>query len=112
MTCALVAEPPADQENEQRLSLVFFNGSKGDMRLKPAMGKFILPIMGLHASDLVSESPLLQREGFILKQGVFMQFKKLIDAGLPVGYSFNFFILSLTNLQVPTNKEWREARES
>lgn len=35
----LVAEPPVDQENEQRLSLVFFNGSKGDMRLKPAMGK-------------------------------------------------------------------------
>jgi len=53
-----VAEPPADQENEQRLSLVFFNGSKGDMRLKPAM-----------------ESPLIQREGFVLKQGVFTQFK-------------------------------------
>ncbi|TVY18374.1 hypothetical protein LARI1_G003944 [Lachnellula arida] len=40
------------------------------------------------------ESPLLQREGFVLKQGVFTQFKKLIDSGLPV----------------PTNKEWREAQ--
>ncbi|TVY68814.1 Gibberellin 20 oxidase [Lachnellula suecica] len=68
-----VADPPADQEHEQRLSLVFFNGSKGDM-----------------------QSPLLQREGFVLKQGIFMQFKKLIDAGL----------------SVPTNKEWREAQVS
>ncbi|TVY49244.1 hypothetical protein LOCC1_G000810 [Lachnellula occidentalis] len=47
------------------------------MRLKPAM-----------------ESPLIQREGFVLKQGVFTQFKKLIFSGLPV----------------PTNKEWREAQ--
>lgn len=73
-----MAGPPNDQENEPRLSLVFFNGSKGDMRLKP-----------------IADSPLIQREGFVLKQGVFMQFKKLIDAGVPV----------------PTNKEWREARK-
>ncbi|KAJ5033596.1 uncharacterized protein L3040_008708 [Drepanopeziza brunnea f. sp. 'multigermtubi'] len=72
-----VADPPEDQQHEQRLSLVLFNGSKGGMRLKP-----------------VTESPLIQREGFILEQGVFMQFKKLIDSGIPV----------------PTNKEWREAQ--
>jgi len=74
-----VADPPVDQQNEQRLSLVFFNGSIGDMRLKPA-----------------TESPLLQREGFILRPGVFMQFKKLMDSGVPV----------------PTNKEWRETQVS
>ncbi|KUJ14690.1 Clavaminate synthase-like protein [Mollisia scopiformis] len=74
-----VSEPPADQQHEQRLSLVFFNGSKGDMRLKP-----------------VTESPLIQREGFVLKQGIFMQFQRLMDAGIPV----------------PTNKEWREAQIS
>ncbi|KAH6721204.1 hypothetical protein BKA61DRAFT_153200 [Leptodontidium sp. MPI-SDFR-AT-0119] len=72
-----VAEPPEDQRHEQRLSLVLFNGSKGDMRLKP-----------------MTESPLIQREGFVLKQGIFMQFKNLIDSGLPV----------------PTNKDWREAQ--
>ncbi|KAF8857022.1 Clavaminate synthase-like protein [Acephala macrosclerotiorum] len=74
-----VSEPPIDQQHEQRLSLVLFNGSKGDMRLKP-----------------ITESPLIQREGFVMKQGLFMQFKKLIDAGVPV----------------PTNKEWREAQIS
>jgi isopenicillin N synthase-like dioxygenase len=74
-----VAEPPEDQQHEQRLSLVQFNASKGDMRLRP-----------------VKESPLIQREGFVLKQGVFKEFKKLIDAGVPV----------------PTNKEWREAQVS
>jgi hypothetical protein len=31
-----------------------------------------------------TESPLLQRRGYILKQGVFMQFKKLMDTGVPV----------------------------
>jgi isopenicillin N synthase-like dioxygenase len=75
-----VAEPPEDQRHEQRLSLVLFNGSKGDMRLQPAV-----------------ESPLLQREGFLLRgEGVFHEFKKLMDAGVPV----------------PTNKEWREANIS
>lgn len=34
-----VSEPPIDQQHEQRLSLVLFNGSKGDMRLKPITGK-------------------------------------------------------------------------
>jgi isopenicillin N synthase-like dioxygenase len=75
-----VAEPPDDQRDEQRLSLVLFNGSKGDMRLQPAM-----------------ESPLLQREGFYHRgEGVFHEWTKLMDAGLPV----------------PTNKEWREANIS
>ncbi|PBP17937.1 hypothetical protein BUE80_DR011332, partial [Diplocarpon rosae] len=72
-----VADPPEDQRHESRLSLVLFNGSKGDMRLKP-----------------LTESPLIQREGFVQSQGVFLQFKNLMDSGIPV----------------PTNKEWREAQ--
>jgi hypothetical protein len=36
-----VAEPPADQQHEQRLSLVLFNASKGDMRLKPVTGRYL-----------------------------------------------------------------------
>jgi len=42
------------------------------------------------------ESPLIQREGVIAKQGVFKEFMKLMEAGVPV----------------PTNKEWREAQIS
>lgn len=37
-----VSEPPTDQQHEQRLSLVFFNGSKGNMRLKPMTGEWII----------------------------------------------------------------------
>ncbi|EMC95879.1 hypothetical protein BAUCODRAFT_139931 [Baudoinia panamericana UAMH 10762] len=74
-----VTDTPADQEEFERLSLVLFNASKGDMRLMPAV-----------------ESPLLQREGFVMEQGVFQQYKKLIDAGIPV----------------PTNKQWREIQIS
>lgn len=74
-----VTDTPADQEHCERLSLVQFNASVGDMRLTPAV-----------------QSPLLQREGFVLEQGVFKQYKKLIDAGVPV----------------PTNKQWREIQVS
>ncbi|KAK5115224.1 hypothetical protein LTR85_009982 [Meristemomyces frigidus] len=74
-----VTDTPADQEQCERLSLVQFNGSVGDLRLAPAV-----------------QSPLLQREGFVLEQGVFKQYKKLIDAGVPV----------------PTNKQWREIQIS
>lgn len=72
-----VADTPDDQKGLQRLSIVLFNASKGNLRLKPAM-----------------ESPLLQREGLLEEQGVFREFKALMDAGLPV----------------PTNREWREAQ--
>lgn len=72
-----VADTPADQQHLQRLSLVLFGASKGDLRLQPAM-----------------QSPLLQREGLVLDQGVFKEFKMLMDQGVPV----------------PTNKEWREAQ--
>ncbi|KAJ9144205.1 Clavaminate synthase-like protein [Pleurostoma richardsiae] len=74
-----VADTPADQEHLQRLSLVQFNGSIGGIKLAPVL-----------------ESPLIQREGLILEQGVFREYKALMDAGLPV----------------PTNKEWREIQIS
>ncbi|KAK5678872.1 hypothetical protein LTS10_008527 [Elasticomyces elasticus] len=74
-----VTDTPADQQQYERLSLVQFNASMGEKRLAPAV-----------------ESPLLQREGFVIEQGVFQQYKRLLDAGLPV----------------PTNREWREIQVS
>jgi isopenicillin N synthase-like dioxygenase len=75
-----VADTPSDQEHLERLSIVQFNASIGDQQLVPALS-----------------SPLLQREGFVVEQqGVFQQYKKLMDAGAPV----------------PTNKQWREANVS
>jgi hypothetical protein len=38
------------------------------------------------------ESPLIQRDGCIESQGVFAEFKRVMELGVPV----------------PTNKEWRE----
>ena len=78
-TAHKVTSTPQDQERVERLSLVQFNASAGDLRLAPA-----------------NQSPLIQREGVVLEQGVFQEYQKLIDAGLPV----------------PTNKQWREAQVS
>lgn len=57
-----VTDTPKDQQHLERLSIVHFNASAGDLRLKPAV-----------------ESPLLQREGFVEHQGVFREYKRLID---------------------------------
>jgi hypothetical protein len=43
-----------------------------------------------------SASPLIQREGCIEEQGVYKEFRRLMDAGVPV----------------PTNKQWREIQVS
>ncbi|KAL4945425.1 hypothetical protein BDV06DRAFT_209531 [Aspergillus oleicola] len=59
-----VFKPPVDQLNEDRLSLVLFNSSVGDLRMQPA-----------------AESPLIQREGCIEEQGVYREFKRLTEAG-------------------------------
>lgn len=63
-----VVDPPKDQLKEDRLSLVLFQASEGDLRMEPAY-----------------ESPLLAREGCFDSQGAYREFKKLRDAGLPVG---------------------------
>ena len=62
-----VADTPPDQQHLHRLSLVMFNASRGDLRLRPAM-----------------ESPLLCREGVFDEEGVMKEWKAVIDAGLPV----------------------------
>lgn len=54
-----VYKPPADQLQEERLSLVLFNSSVGDLRMQPAL-----------------ESPLIQREGCVEDQGIYREFKK------------------------------------
>ncbi|KAJ5798620.1 gibberellin 3-beta hydroxylase [Penicillium pulvis] len=59
-----VFKPPVDQIHEERLSLVLFNSSVGDLRMTPAQ-----------------ESPLIQREGCIEEQGVYKEFKKLTSQG-------------------------------
>lgn len=38
-----VFKPPADQAHEERLSLVLFNSSVGDMRMMPAQGERLFP---------------------------------------------------------------------
>lgn len=70
-----VAAAPEDQEQTERLSIVLFNSAKPDLRLQP-----------------IEESPLIQREGHNLSTGVFAEFHKASEAGMPV----------------PTCKEWRE----
>ncbi|WVW85170.1 hypothetical protein I302_107208 [Kwoniella bestiolae CBS 10118] len=70
-----VYQPPADQAHEERLSLVLFNSSVGDLRMTP-----------------VSNSPLIQREGCVDSQGLYREFKRVMDQGVPI----------------PTNRQWRE----
>ncbi|PWN52095.1 putative gibberellin 3-beta hydroxylase [Violaceomyces palustris] len=70
-----VFRPPQDQLHQERLSLVLFNSSVGDLRMTPA-----------------TASPLIQREGCVEEQGVYKEFKSLMDKGMAV----------------PNNREWRE----
>ncbi|WVQ64258.1 uncharacterized protein L199_002420 [Kwoniella botswanensis] len=74
-----VNRPPADQMTFERLSIVQFNSGIGDLRLQP-----------------IKESKLIQREGTLDYQGVYHEFKRLVDAGLPI----------------PTNGQWREIQIS
>ena len=92
-----VYKPPADQLNEERLSLVLFNSSLGDLRMTPAAGKLIaLSFTTFDQQDtklmIVIDSPLIQREGCVEEQGVYKEFKRLTSEGR----------------LVPTNKQWRE----
>lgn len=88
-----VFKPPADQLHLERLSLVLFNSSVGDLQMGPAMGKRVHPqSLCNYSLTYFAESPLIQREGCVDEQGVYREFKKRMDK---VG-------------KVPTNKEWRE----
>ena len=44
------------------------------------------------------ESPLIQRDGFLFKQGVFKEFKKLMDDGRPVRNHKSFNILTFADI--------------
>ncbi|WRT70487.1 uncharacterized protein IL334_007485 [Kwoniella shivajii] len=70
-----VYKPPADQAHEERLSIVMFESSVGGIRMTPA-----------------EASPLIQREGCVEEQGVYKEFKRVMDLGVPP----------------PTNQQWRE----
>ncbi|KAL1599524.1 hypothetical protein SLS60_007327 [Paraconiothyrium brasiliense] len=59
-----VFKPPVDQLQQERLSLVLFNSSLGDMRMSPAY-----------------DSPLIQREGCVEEQGIYKEFKKRTAGG-------------------------------
>ncbi|KAK2596208.1 hypothetical protein QQS21_006356 [Conoideocrella luteorostrata] len=59
-----VYQPPVDQLHEERLSLVLFNSSVGDLRMTPAQ-----------------ESPLIQRDGCVNDQGVYSEFRMRTEEG-------------------------------
>ncbi|KAJ4354640.1 uncharacterized protein N0V89_006377 [Didymosphaeria variabile] len=59
-----VFKPPVDQLQQERLSLVLFNSSLGEMRMSPAY-----------------DSPLIQREGCVEEQGIYKEFKKRTAGG-------------------------------
>ncbi|CAO2654428.1 Nn.00g111610.m01.CDS01 [Neocucurbitaria sp. VM-36] len=59
-----VYKPPVDQLQQERLSLVLFNSSVGELRMAPAY-----------------DSPLIQREGCVEEQGIYKEFKKRTSSG-------------------------------
>lgn len=84
-----VFSPPADQLQQERSSIVQFQSSVGHLRMTPAI-----------------ESPLIQREGCVEDQGVYREFKRVMDLGFPVsnvGWWFGWKIADTT--QVPTNQQ-------
>jgi isopenicillin N synthase-like dioxygenase len=96
-----VFKPPVDQLHQERLSLVLFNSSVGDLRMAPAQGKCcrrrsILTRETRFTDFELAESPLIQREGCVDDQGVYSEFRKRTEKGKVV----------------PTNREWREIQIS
>jgi hypothetical protein len=89
-----VFKPPVDQLQQERLSLVLFNSSLGDMRMAPARGEslYFSSCKMITDADRMPESPLIQREGCVEDQGVYSEFMKRTAEGK----------------LVPTNREWRE----
>ncbi|KAJ5256931.1 hypothetical protein N7478_013035 [Penicillium angulare] len=81
-----VYKPPVDQLNEERLSLVLFNSSVGDLRMTPAV-----------------ESPLIQREGCVEEQGVYKEFKGLTDQGRLVPTNRQWREIQISTATDPTD---------
>jgi hypothetical protein len=106
-----VAEPPADQQHEQRLSLVFFNGSTGDMRLRPFTG-MIRRLWGDILLPSFSRITATTTRGLCAKSRCLYAIQKTDgfgDIGTVLACVWNLVTDGL--FQVPTNKEWREARK-
>jgi hypothetical protein len=87
-----VVDPPEDQLKEERLSIVLFQASEGDLRMEPAYGETtgLLIWCALCADGVESESPLLKREGCIDSQGAYREFKKLREKGMAVSQTPRF----------------------
>ncbi|KAH8910384.1 Clavaminate synthase-like protein [Coniochaeta sp. PMI_546] len=83
-----VYKPPADQLQEERLSLVLFNSSVGDLRMTPA-----------------AASPLIQREGCVEEQGVYKEFKERMAKGMPVPTNKEWREIQIATVTDPTDTE-------
>lgn len=58
-----VFKPPADQRSEERLSLVLFNSSVGDLRMTPAIGEYINCDQGVTGRLIMYRQTLLLSSG-------------------------------------------------
>ncbi|KAJ5949756.1 gibberellin 3-beta hydroxylase [Penicillium verhagenii] len=82
-----VFKPPVDQIHEERLSLVLFNSSVGDLRMTPAR-----------------DSPLIQREGCVEEQGVYKEFKNLTSQGQLVPTNRQWREIQISTVTDPTDE--------
>ncbi|KAJ5743908.1 Gibberellin 3-beta hydroxylase [Penicillium manginii] len=82
-----VYKPPADQLTQERLSLVLFNSSLGDLRMGPA-----------------TASPLIQREGCVEEQGVYKEFKRLTSEGKLVPTNKQWREIQIATATDPTDQ--------
>ncbi|RSH83772.1 hypothetical protein EHS25_005387 [Saitozyma podzolica] len=81
-----VVDPPEDQLKEERLSIVLFQASEGDLRMEPAY-----------------ESPLLKREGCIDSQGAYREFKKLREKGMAIPTNRQWREVQIADSHHPTD---------
>ncbi|KAF7185913.1 hypothetical protein HII31_12786 [Pseudocercospora fuligena] len=81
-----VFSPPADQQHEERLSLVLFNSSVGDLRMTPA-----------------ATSPLIQREGCVEEQGVYKEFARRRAMGMEVPTNREWREIQIATATDPTD---------
>ncbi|KAK1763686.1 hypothetical protein QBC33DRAFT_622659 [Phialemonium atrogriseum] len=83
-----IFRPPADQLHEERLSLVLFNSSVGELRMQPA-----------------KESPLIQRKGCVDGQGVYQEFKNRTEQGKLVPTNRQWREIQIATATDPTDTE-------
>ncbi|OCF57473.1 hypothetical protein L486_04931 [Kwoniella mangroviensis CBS 10435] len=89
-----VHNPPPSQETFERLSVVLFNGSKGDLRMQPCW-----------------DSPLIKREGCFESQGAYKEFKVLQDKGIPIPTNKEWREISIINTRHPTDEPEKLLKE-